>query len=158
MAELLSDLVRILDQLGQASVPEEYIRPIIERWWEYHMDTMDLPIPSADEDTRDVPWSHPDEDTQADIQKSRASDVPLEKSVPYSRELEGRLRLCKAIDRNEAMRWRKTGLLPSAIDIARPVERHDIDASPERKMAEMLGSTGTSLLAVQHLIRGIPKG
>jgi hypothetical protein len=153
-AELLRALVRALDNVANAGIEEEHVRPILDQFCAYHFPgTMELPWSDTDIDPDWQQDQVSDDDTEDRIQKSRAMDIPLEKSVPYSRELEGKLRICKSINVDEAKRWRETGKLPADINLDHPKERYGWDKPMALRAQQILGSHGVSILALQHMAK-----
>jgi len=137
--ELLQDLIKTLDKLGKIGVSEDKIKPILTRFWQAHM--------------QEPLWQPEEESDYQEIEKSQSQDFKFERRVPYNRELAAHLTLCKSLSNAEHQRWRDTGKLPSDIDLVNPKERYGWNNPAAIKMQQMLASSGTSILALQHLLR-----
>ena len=136
---LINDLIKILDKLGKIGVSEDKLKPILTSFWSHHM--------------QDPLWEPNDEPDYQEIEKSQSQDFKFERRVPYNRELAAHLTLCKSLSNAEHQRWRDTGKLPSDIDLVNPKERYGWNNPAAIKMQQMLASSGTSILALQHLLR-----
>jgi hypothetical protein len=78
------------------------------------------------------------------LKKSLGGDVQV---VPFNRELCGRLRLHKAISREEEGIWEKTDLLPSRVNVQQP--------QPAPEPPPLYAFTGVAAMALpRHLLMG----